>query len=99
MVELTRLGGAAFALNPDLIERVEATPDTLITLVTGNRYLVEQSIGEIAELVDLHRAGVIAAAGAMLGSAPLAPVAQETHQDRHPAAAHAAVVPLRPQEA
>ena len=35
MITVTRRNGTAFALNPDLIERVEATPDTVITLVSG----------------------------------------------------------------
>ncbi len=38
MITVTRRNGTAFALNPDLIERVEATPDTVITLVSGTRY-------------------------------------------------------------
>ena len=37
MVTLTRLTGMPFALNPDLIERVDETPDTVITLVDGTR--------------------------------------------------------------
>ena len=40
MITVTRLNGPAFALNPDLIERVEATPDTVIHLVGGNDYVV-----------------------------------------------------------
>ena len=37
MIVLTRLNGHAFALNPDLIERAESTPDTVITLVDGKK--------------------------------------------------------------
>ena len=40
MITVTRLNGPAFALNPDLIERIEATPDTVITLVDGANYVV-----------------------------------------------------------
>ena len=37
MILLTRLNGPPFALNADLIERAEATPDTVITLVDGTK--------------------------------------------------------------
>jgi len=39
MIVLTRLNGPSFALNPDLIERIESTPDTVITLVDGAQYV------------------------------------------------------------
>lgn len=68
MLELTRLGGPPVVLNPDLIERIESTPDTIITLVSGNRYMVAESPREVADLVDLHRASVIAAAGTLLAN-------------------------------
>jgi flagellar protein FlbD len=60
MITVTRLNGAAFALNPDLIERVEATPDTVIHLVGGANYLVRESVEEIAARVREARAAVIA---------------------------------------
>ena len=40
MITVTRLNGPAFALNPDLIERIESTPETVITLVDGAKYVV-----------------------------------------------------------
>ena len=42
MITVTRLNGPAFALNPDLIERIETTPDTVITLVDGAKYVVRR---------------------------------------------------------
>ncbi len=47
MITVTRLNGPAFALNPDLIERIEATPDTVIHLVGGTNYVVVESVDEI----------------------------------------------------
>ena len=47
MITVTRLNGPAFALNPDLIERIEATPDTVIHLVGGTNYVVVESVEEI----------------------------------------------------
>ena len=64
MVSLTRLTGAEFALNPDLVERVDCTPDTVITLVDGTKYLVAESIDDVLESVLEFRARIIATAGA-----------------------------------
>lgn len=72
VLQLTRLSGPVFALNPDLIERVEATPDTVITLVNGSRYIVRESLDELSELIDEFRARVIARAQRMT-EAPVAP--------------------------
>ena len=38
MIQLTRLNSQTFALNTDLIERIEETPDTVLTLIDGTRY-------------------------------------------------------------
>ena len=62
MILLTRLAGPPFALNPDLIERVEATPDTVVTLIGGTKYVVVESIDELLEKVRDYRGQVIAAA-------------------------------------
>lgn len=62
MIILTRLNGQRFAVNPDLIERVESTPDTIVTLVDGTKYLVMEEIDSIADLVIEHRAAVVAKA-------------------------------------
>lgn len=63
MVTLTRITGATFALNPDLIERVDRTPDTVITLVDGTKYLVRESLDEVVAAVIDYRARLINAAG------------------------------------
>jgi flagellar protein FlbD len=48
MIALTHFGsGNRIALNVDLIEKVEETPDTVITLTNGTRYLVQESLDEI----------------------------------------------------
>jgi flagellar protein FlbD len=60
MINVTRLNGPAFALNADLIERVEATPDTVIHLVGGTNYVVVESVEEIVARVREARAAVIA---------------------------------------
>ena len=62
MIVLTRLNGQEFALNPDLIERADCTPDTVITLVDGTKYLVSESLSDVARLIREYRAAVIAEA-------------------------------------
>ncbi len=62
MILLTRLNGPPFALNPDLIERAEATPDTVLTLCDGHKLLVAETVEEVVALVREYRAGVLALA-------------------------------------
>jgi flagellar protein FlbD len=62
MLPLTRLTGALFALNPDLIERVDRTPDTVITLVDGTKYLVRESLEDVVAAVLDYRAQVLSVA-------------------------------------
>ena len=47
MIKLTHLGGEAFVLNAELIQYVEARPDTFITLTTGERLVVAESMDEV----------------------------------------------------
>lgn len=61
MIILTRLGGSELALNPDLIERAEATPDTVITLQDGHKLVVAESIAQVVARVRTWRAEVYAA--------------------------------------
>ena len=70
MITVTRRNGTAFALNPDLIERVEATPDTVITLVSGTRYVVAESVEQIVAEVCQFRASVLMATATPAPSPP-----------------------------
>jgi flagellar protein FlbD len=47
MIKLTRLGGDTFLLNAELIEYVESRPDTFITLTTGSRIAVAETMDEV----------------------------------------------------
>lgn len=60
MIALTRLGGSDFVLNPDLIERVESTPDTIIIMVDATRYVVSQTVTEVIALIREDRARLLA---------------------------------------
>jgi flagellar protein FlbD len=63
VIRLTRLNGTELALNPDLIHRAEETPDTVLTLIDGSRYVVVEPIEELIERIVGYRARVVAAAG------------------------------------
>lgn len=62
MIVVTRLNGPPFALNPDLVERAEATPDTVLTLVDGTKYVIVETIAEVIERVRDYQASVLARA-------------------------------------
>jgi flagellar protein FlbD len=60
MIYVTRLNHTSVVLNCDLIEHIEATPDTVITLTTGQRITVRESARELIESVrDWHRSILI----------------------------------------
>jgi flagellar protein FlbD len=65
MITLTRLSGSVFVLNSDLIERVDATPDSVITLVDGKKYVVAETLDQIIDEVRTYRAEVIAVSTAL----------------------------------
>jgi len=55
MIQLTRLNGHTIAVNGDLIRFAEASPDTVLTLVTGEKLIVRESCAEVAQLAFEHR--------------------------------------------
>jgi uncharacterized protein YlzI (FlbEa/FlbD family) len=56
MIRLTRLNGSSIALNSDLIKFVENAPDTVITLINGEKMIVRESTEElIRKLVEFRR--------------------------------------------
>ncbi|HEY2860852.1 MAG TPA: flagellar FlbD family protein [Terracidiphilus sp.] len=61
MIELSRLNGNAMVLNSDLIKIAEASPDTMLTLITGEKLIVRESCAEVMERVLEYRAGLLAA--------------------------------------
>jgi flagellar protein FlbD len=56
MIALTRLNNQAFVVNADLIKFIESTPDTMITLTTGDRLIVQESaVDVIRKVIDYGR--------------------------------------------
>jgi flagellar protein FlbD len=62
VIRVTRLNGEQFALNPDLIERVEGHPDTVVFLVDGTKYVVRESVEEVLTEIREYRASILATA-------------------------------------
>lgn len=54
MIQLTRLNGKALTLNAILIESLEETPDTMITLVTGKKIMVLEPVDDVVEKIQRY---------------------------------------------
>jgi flagellar protein FlbD len=62
MIVVTRLNNSRFAVNPDLIERIQASPDTTLVLADGTTYVVAETLEQVIDLVTDFRAKVISRA-------------------------------------
>jgi flagellar protein FlbD len=58
MIRLTRINRVPLILNSDLIQHVEATPDTVITLTSGQKLVVLESAEEVIEKVTEFRRAI-----------------------------------------
>jgi len=90
MIMLSRLNGLPFALNPDLVERAEATPDTVLTLCDGTKVVIGESVEELVTRVRAYRASILTLADQVVVPAQHVPAP-------HVPALH--VVPLHGREA
>ena len=59
MIRLTRLNHAAMVLNADLIEHIDVTPDTVISLTTGEKLIVLETAEEVVERVVKFRRSIL----------------------------------------
>lgn len=80
MIQLTRLNHVPLILNSDLIEHIEVTPDTVITLTTGQRFMVLESADDVVEKVISFRREIIKASSCALVQ-PRMPVVRSEDQD------------------
>ena len=64
MISISRLDGSTLVVNADLIETIEHTGDTVVSLVSGNRFVVRESVAELIDAVVRFRVGVLLAAEA-----------------------------------
>ena len=60
MIQLTRINRSSLILNADLIEHLQSTPDTLITLTNGHNYLVLETPAEIVDRIVQFRRECVA---------------------------------------
>ena len=92
MIRVTRINGEQFALNADLIERVEGHPDTVLTLHDGNKYVVSETVDAVIQEIREHHAAIQAIAFRMDRGdySPTAPI--DLHRE------DAAVVPFPTRE-
>jgi flagellar protein FlbD len=59
MIQLTRLNHVPLIVNADLIEHVEVTPDTVVALTTGQKFMVLESAEEVVEKVIQFRKALL----------------------------------------
>jgi flagellar protein FlbD len=67
VIVLTTEDGRELAVNADLVERVEATPGTVLFLVDGRQVTVRESVDEVVERACSYRASVLVAASRLEG--------------------------------
>jgi flagellar protein FlbD len=86
MIELTRLNGQKLFVNCDLLKCAEASPDTVLTLLTGDKIVVRESCEDVVALAVSFRARILGAAwpdgaaapGALLSQFSLRPPARSS---------------------
>ena len=66
MIQLTRLNHVPLIVNADLIEHVEVTPDTVIALTNGQKFMVRESVEDVVEKVIQFRRAILGEHGCPL---------------------------------
>lgn len=59
MIVVTHLNGSQFAINPDLIEKIHANPDTTLSMVDGSFVIVREPLEDVIEIIRGYRASVL----------------------------------------
>ena len=73
MIHVTRINRTPMVLNADLIEHLESTPDTVISLTNGQKYVVLDSASDIVNKVIAYRREIVSGAPCMLTQSSLEP--------------------------
>lgn len=96
MIVVTRLNGGQIGVNPDLVQRIDSAPDTILTLIDGTKYIVTESLAEVIDRINEHRASILARARE-IQSTPHIELVPDLEDDEPAAQAPLApAVPLRP---
>jgi flagellar protein FlbD len=70
MIRLTRLNQSPLVLNSDLIEHIEMTPDTVISLTTGQKLMVRETAEQVIEKIINFRRAILRGMPPAFGSPP-----------------------------
>lgn len=85
MIHLTRLNNTRFVINSDLIKFVEQSPDTVLTLLSGEKILVQETVDEIVQrVVDFRRqllSAVVNWTGSRAGQFPVNSTAAQLQKE------------------
>src|ERR1700722_7387710 len=79
LIGLTRLNSQPITVNSDLIKFVESNPDTVITLINGDKILVHETAAQVVERVVAFRRAVISGLGSITDPGPEASVGGGAH--------------------
>ncbi|MCL2052037.1 MAG: flagellar FlbD family protein [Lachnospiraceae bacterium] len=60
MIEVTKINGVKVLINPDLMEIVEESPDTIVSFTTGKKIIIKESRQEVKNLVKSYRKDIFA---------------------------------------
>ena len=99
MIVVTRLNGGQFGVNPDLVQRIDSAPDTILTLIDGTKFIVEESMQEVIDRINEHRSLLLARARELRAEPRFELVRDGDADDDEPVTADqplAPAVPLRP---
>jgi flagellar protein FlbD len=80
MIELTRLNGSRLSINCDLIKHAESAPDTVLTLITGEKLVVLEPRSEVTRRTLDYRASILRAAWPDAASALSATSVRVAHE-------------------
>lgn len=81
MIQLTRLNGLPIVLNSDLIKTAEASPDTMLTLINGEKIIVRETCEDVTERVLTYRARLLSSIARRLDPDSLPQVVSITSLD------------------
>ena len=59
MVTLTRLNGSTIVVNAEMIEMIEATPDSIVTLTNGKKLVAKETVNEIVESIVQYKRQIL----------------------------------------
>jgi flagellar protein FlbD len=93
VIYVTRLDGSQLVVNADLIETVEHTADTVITLLDGKKLIVKTHVDEVVDRIIGYRQTIARGPLKTVDAPPLGPAAAAVHAQHH-----TEPTPLRPRE-